>query len=84
MTDKPPFDLPKDVEEANLSDEARQVYDETFNHAWTSYGRNLKDETRAHAIAWAEVKKQVPGEDIAKWKQEADEKKPTDIDPNLQ
>lgn len=84
MTDQPPFDLPKDVTDANLPEEAQQVYRDAFNDAWTSYGRNPKDETRAHAIAWSEVRKMFPGEDIANWKQESENKKPTAIDPDLQ
>lgn len=84
MTDKPPFELPHEVKEANLSEEAEKLYRDTYDEAWTSYGRSPKDETRAHAIAWAEVRKQFPSEDIESWKQEADKKIKSEIDPRLQ
>lgn len=84
MTEKPRIELPQDVKDANLPEDAEKLYPDTFEDTWSNYGRSPRDETRAHAVAWAEVKRQFPREDIDGWKQEADAKKPSTIDPKLQ
>jgi len=46
-------DLPNSVKD-NLPDHAQDIYKEAYNSAWDQYGH---DESRAHAVAWAAVKK---------------------------
>lgn len=84
MSDKPPIDLPDGFRDAKLPEEAEQLYRDTFESAWANYGRNVKDETRARAIAWAEVRKKYPREEIDGWSQDDAEKKKPTIDPRLQ
>lgn len=46
-------DLPASVRE-HLPSHAQDIYREAFNHAWQQYGG---DESIAHRVAWAAVKR---------------------------
>ena len=53
-------ELPEPVKD-HLPDHAQDIYKEAFNSAFEQYGQ---DESRAHAVAWASVKKDYhKGED---------------------
>ncbi|HUZ01492.1 MAG TPA: ChaB family protein [Thermomicrobiaceae bacterium] len=47
-------DLPESVRDA-LPAHAEDIYKEVFNSAWEEYGH---DESRAHRVAWAAVKRE--------------------------
>ncbi|MCF8060902.1 MAG: ChaB family protein [Deltaproteobacteria bacterium] len=46
-------DLPGSVQ-SHLPRHAQEIYKEAFNNAWEQYDH---DESRAHRVAWAAVKK---------------------------
>ncbi|MGD2130889.1 MAG: ChaB family protein [Lysobacterales bacterium] len=58
-------DLPNDVQRA-LSNvpHAQDIYREAFNSAFEQYGG---DESRAHRVAWAAVKRDYEKGDDGKW-----------------
>ncbi len=56
-------ELPDSVRNV-LPDHAQAIYKESFNSAWDEYGH---DESRAHAVAWAAVKKSYHKGDDEKW-----------------
>ena len=40
----------------HLPSAAQDIYRETFNHAWQTYGSESRREEIAHRVAWAAVK----------------------------
>lgn len=57
-------DLPESVRNA-LPAHAEDIYKEAFNSAWDEYGH---DESRAHRVAWAAVKREYhKDERTGKW-----------------
>jgi cation transport regulator len=42
----------------HLPASAQAIYREAFNHAWTTYARNPRQEEIAHRTAWTAVKHQ--------------------------
>lgn len=59
--------LPEDVR-TRLPLEAQTIYQQAFEEAWTRYGRSPRDESRAHALAWAAVKKEFHEDENGEWK----------------
>ena len=49
-------DLPNSLRD-HLPPAAQTIYRKAFNHAWDSYGTNLRQEEIAHRISWAAVKR---------------------------
>ncbi len=49
-------DLPPPVRH-HLPSHAQTIYREAFNHAWTQYRRDPRQEEIAHRVAWAAVKR---------------------------
>lgn len=49
-------DLPPALRQ-HLPDHAQDIYREAFNHAWTDYAGEGRQEEAAHRIAWAAVKR---------------------------
>lgn len=49
-------DLPPAVQ-THLPADAQSIYREAFNHAWTTYKDDPRQEEIAHRVAWAAVKK---------------------------
>ena len=49
-------DLPPPVRR-HLPPDAQDIYREAFNHAWTTYKGDRRQEEIAHRVAWAAVKK---------------------------
>ena len=56
-------ELPDSVKD-HLPPHAQGIYKEAFNSAFAQYG---KDESRAHAVAWAAVKKKYHKGDDGDW-----------------
>ncbi len=63
-----PYDSVKELPESvkdNIPSHAQEIYKEAFNSAWEEYHH---DETRAHQVAWAAVKKKYKkDEKSGKW-----------------
>ena len=47
----------------HLPPAAQDIYREAFNHAWQTYGRDVRREEIAHRVAWAAVKHRAHKED---------------------
>ncbi|HRA47500.1 MAG TPA: ChaB family protein [Thermomicrobiales bacterium] len=55
--------LPDSVRD-HLPKHAQEIYKDAFNSAWDEYGH---EESRAHAVAWAAVKKSYHKGDDGDW-----------------
>jgi cation transport regulator len=69
----PHNNLPEDVT-TRLPLEAQAIYQQAFEDAWKRYGRTPRDESRAHAVAWAAVKREFHENEVGEWEAGAPER----------
>ncbi len=78
----PHQNLPDDVA-TQLPAEAQEIYQQAFEDAWNRYGRSPRDESRAHAVAWAAVKREYHENEQGEWEagaREEDTRHPKHLD----
>ena len=54
----------------HLPPAAQSVYREVFNHAWTTYLGDVRQEEIAHRVAWAAVKRRFHKAEGGDWEQD--------------
>lgn len=72
------YQLTDDVKNA-LPPRGQDVYREAFLEAWKRYGMSPRDESRAHIMAWAAVRKQFHQDESGAWVEGASEDHPRQV-----